>query len=160
MWVTINTYPSFYLLCLIPLCLFLLYLFPLYLFPALHVIPHFVVPNSKIGFQEVIPLSVIPDSTFACYNRFRYARFSAPIACTLQTSRAEQDNQPIFMNLCIPFSKHGYWLTTEIAPQPRMSRVPKKRVEFRSCTTYASEAGRPTDRPTRIRDQFCLTRNS
>ena len=99
MWVTINTNPSFYLLCLIPLCLFLLYLFPLYLFPRLvtrllYLIPvlcynwfryaqlcytwflfywNLVIPLS------IIPNSVIPDSTFACYNLFRYARFPAPI---------------------------------------------------------------------------------
>ena len=72
-----------------------LYHFPLYLIPdcplecytrfLFSVIPDSIIPDSVIPDScfdipdSVIPNSIIPDSCFACYNRFRYTRFPAPV---------------------------------------------------------------------------------
>ena len=72
-----------------------LYHFPLYLIPdcplecynrfLFSVIPDSIISDSVIPDScfdipdSVIPNSIIPDSCFACYNRFRYTRFPAPI---------------------------------------------------------------------------------
>ena len=84
---------SYFMLYLIPL-----YHFPLYLIPdcplerynrfLFSVIPDSIMPDSVIPDScfdipdSVIPNSIIPDSCFACYNRFRYTRFPAPVATT------------------------------------------------------------------------------
>ena len=81
---------SYFMLYLIPL-----YHFPLYLIPdcplerynrfLFSVIPDSIMPDSVIPDScfdipdSVIPNSIIPDSCFACYNRFCYTRFPAPI---------------------------------------------------------------------------------
>ena len=72
-----------------------LYHFPLYLIPdcplecynrfLFSVIPDSIISDSVIPDScfdipdSVMPNSVIPDSSFACYNRFRYTRFPAPV---------------------------------------------------------------------------------
>ena len=72
-----------------------LYHFPLYLIPdcplecynrfLFSVIPDSIISDSVIPDScfdipdSVMPNSVIPDSSFACYNRFRYTRFPAPL---------------------------------------------------------------------------------
>ena len=72
-----------------------LYHFPLYLIPdcplecynrfLFSVIPDSIISDSVIPDScfdipdSVMPNSGIPDSSFACYNRFRYTRFPAPL---------------------------------------------------------------------------------
>ena len=76
-----------------------LYHFPLYLIPdcplecynrfLFSVIPDSIISDSVIPDScfdipdSVMPNSSIPDSSFACYNRFRYTRFPAPVRAFL-----------------------------------------------------------------------------
>ena len=81
-----------------------LYHFPLYLIPdcplecynrfLFSVIPDSIISDSVIPDScfdipdSVMPNSVIPDSSFACYNRFRYTRFPAPVLQGLGTLKS------------------------------------------------------------------------
>ena len=81
---------SYFMLYLIPLYHFPLYLIPdcplecynRFLFSVIpdSIISDSVIPDSCFDIPDsVMPNSVIPDSCFACYNRFRYTRFPAPV---------------------------------------------------------------------------------
>ena len=52
------------------------------------IMPDSVIPDSCFDIPDsVMPNSGIPDSSFACYNRFRYTRFPAPVIWSRKKER-------------------------------------------------------------------------
>ena len=98
-----------------------LYHFPLYLIPdcplecytrfLFSVIPDSIIPDSVIPDScfdipdSVIPNSIIPDSCFACYNRFRYTRFPAPVFSCRRPSPCPRPPRP--SSQILPLRRHS-----------------------------------------------------